>query len=79
MDWKLTIEGHTDSDGSKAANLKLSQARAESIRNYITNKFGIDTKRLTAKGYGSDKPIASNKTKDGKTKNRRIEALFSCE
>lgn len=74
-----TIEGHTDADGSKEANLKLSQARAESVRNYITSKFGIDGSRIAAKGYGSAKPVASNKSASGKAKNRRIEAVFSCE
>ena len=76
---KGTIEGHTDADGSKAANLKLSQARANSIRSYIINKFGIDGSRIAAKGYGSAKPIASNKTAAGKAKNRRTEAVFTCE
>ncbi len=76
---KGTIEGHTDADGSKEANLKLSQARAESVRSYIVNKFGIDGSRITAKGFGPAKPVASNKNSAGKAKNRRIEAVFSCE
>jgi OOP family OmpA-OmpF porin len=74
-----TIEGHTDADGSKAANLKLSQARAENVRSYIIDKFGIDGGRITAKGYGSSKPVASNKNSAGKAKNRRIEAAFICK
>jgi OOP family OmpA-OmpF porin len=76
---KGSIEGHTDADGSKSANQKLSQARAESVRSYIINKFGIDGSRIVAKGHGPDKPVASNKTASGKAKNRRIEAVFSCE
>ena len=76
---KGTIDGHTDAGGSKGANLKLSLARAESVRSYIINKFGIDGNRISAKGYGSTKPVASNKTTAGKAKNRRIEAVFSCE
>lgn len=76
---KGTIEGYTDADGSKAANIKLSQKRAESVRDYIINKFGIDGSRIAAKGFGPAKPIASNKTAAGKAKNRRIEAVFSCE
>ena len=76
---KGTIDGHTDSDGSKAANLRLSQARADRIRNYIIKKFEIGSKRIDTKGYGAVKPIASNKTEAGKAKNRRIEAIFSCE
>ena len=76
---KGSINGHTDSVGSKALNLKLSQKRAESVRSYIIKKFGIDGNRITAKGYGSTKPVASNKTAAGKAKNRRIEAVFICE
>ncbi|HIJ86812.1 MAG TPA: OmpA family protein [Desulfuromonadales bacterium] len=76
---KGTIEGHTDSDGSEKLNMKLSQARADSVRTYIITKFAIDGSRLAAKGYGSAKPIASNKNSAGKAKNRRIEGAFSCE
>lgn len=76
---KGTIEGYTDADGSKAANLKLSQKRAESVRSYIINKFGIEGSRISAIGHGPAKPVASNKTAAGKAKNRRIEAVFSCE
>ncbi len=76
---KGTIEGHTDSAGNKEANRALSQSRAESVRNYIIKKFGIDNSRIAAKGYGSSKPIASNKSAAGKAKNRRIEAVFTCE
>lgn len=55
---KGVIEGHTDSDGSKEANLKLSQARAESVRNYIVKKFEIPVSRISAKGFGSAKPVS---------------------
>jgi OmpA-OmpF porin, OOP family len=73
-DLKVTIEGHTDNVGKAAMNLKLSQARAESVKNYLVSKFGIDASRLTAKGYGQTRPIADNATKEGKQKNRRVEA-----
>ena len=76
---KGTLDGHTDSVGSKAANQKLSQKRAESVRSYIIDKFGIDGSRISAKGYGLTKPVASNKTAAGKAKNRRTVAVFSCE
>ncbi len=76
---KGTIEGHTDSDGSKQLNQKLSQARAENVRSYIIKKFGIEGSRVSAKGYGSAKPVASNKTAAGKAKNRRTEAVFTCQ
>ena len=73
------IEGHTDSVGNKSANMKLSKQRAESIRNYLIEKFGIAPERIKAVGYGPMKPIASNKTKAGKEKNRRIESSFTCK
>ena len=76
---KGTIEGHTDSVGSKQLNQKLSQARAENVRSYIIKKFGIEGSRISAKGYGLTKPVASNKTAAGKAKNRRTEAVFTCE
>jgi OOP family OmpA-OmpF porin len=73
-DTKVTIEGHTDSVGQEAANVKLSQRRSEAIVSYLVAKFGIDKSRLTAIGYGPKKPVASNKTADGRAKNRRVEA-----
>lgn len=74
-----TIEGHTDNVGDKASNQKLSQRRAASVRDYIIKTFGIAPERIDAKGYGLTKPVADNKTKDGRAKNRRIEANFTCE
>ena len=73
---KATIEGHTDNVGKVSANVRLSQARADSIRQYLIDNFGIDGSRLTAIGYGPKKPIASNATKAGKQKNRRVEAVI---
>ena len=74
-DWpevRVEIGGHTDSSGSAAHNRDLSQRRAESVRAYLVSK-GISDSRLVAKGYGEDSPIADNKTKEGKAKNRRVE------
>jgi len=74
-DWpdvKVEIGGHTDSSGAAAHNLELSQRRAEAVKNYLEAK-GIDGSRLKAKGYGETKPIADNKTAEGKAKNRRVE------
>lgn len=73
------VEGHTDSAGNTAANMKLSQRRADSVRNYLIQKFGIAPERISAKGFGPTKPVADNKTSAGKQKNRRIEANFNCE
>lgn len=74
-----TIEGHTDSVGDKAANMKLSQRRADSVRKYLVDKFGIAPERVKAVGYGPTKPVADNKTAAGKQKNRRIESNFRCD
>jgi outer membrane protein OmpA-like peptidoglycan-associated protein len=68
----VEIQGHTDNVGKKSANVKLSQARAESVRGWLVKK-GIPADRITAKGFGPDKPAASNTTADGRQKNRRIE------
>jgi OOP family OmpA-OmpF porin len=76
---KGEISGHTDNVGNKLYNEILSQSRADSVKNYIVEKHGISADRITTKGYGFSKPIASNKTKEGKAKNRRIEANFTCD
>ena len=72
------IEGHTDSIGTPAANMKLSQQRAENVVNYLVDNFGIDRSRLAAKGYGSTMRIAYNNTSEGRQKNRRINAVIDC-
>ncbi len=72
------IEGNTDEVGGDDYNMKLSQRRAESVVNYLVNEFGIDRSRLSAKGYGKSRPIASNTTDAGKQKNRRIDAVIDC-
>lgn len=57
-------------------NQELSQRRAESVINYLVQEFGINPARLSAKGYGMSRPIADNKTAEGRQQNRRIEAIF---
>lgn len=69
--WKLFIEGHTDSTGSDAHNLDLSKRRAASAKKYLVNKGAIDG-MITTEGYGETKPIADNKTAEGRQKNRRV-------
>lgn len=73
-DVKLSVEGHTDSDGSNESNLKLSEARAKSVVEAIV-KGGIDASRLSSAGFGEEKPIADNSTEEGKSKNRRVELI----
>ena len=69
---RLEISGHTDDTGSKDLNMELSQARADAVKDYLVEK-GIDESRLETKGYGPENPVADNKTKAGRAKNRRIE------
>ena len=68
----LTVQGHTDAVGDAAANKKLSQERAQSVVDYLVSK-GVDPAQLQAVGYGQEKPVADNSTKEGQFKNRRIE------
>jgi outer membrane protein OmpA-like peptidoglycan-associated protein len=68
----ILIEGHTDNKGSRAMNVDLSQRRAKAVLEYLVGK-GIDRKRLSAKGFGFDRPITSNATPLGRAKNRRVE------
>jgi OOP family OmpA-OmpF porin len=72
---RLEIQGHTDSDASEAHNLDLSQRRADAVKTYLVGK-GIDAARLDAKGYGESQPVADNATKEGKTKNRRVDFVL---
>lgn len=71
------IEGHTDNVGNAPYNKVLSQKRAESVRQYIIDKFGIKSSRLKAAGYGEERPVAGNDTPEGRQKNRRVEAVIN--
>lgn len=72
------IEGHTDNSGALEYNMQLSQQRAQSVVDYLADKFGIDRSRLSAKGYGPTRRIAYNTTPEGRQKNRRINAIIDC-
>lgn len=76
---KAEIAGHTDSTASDAYNLKLSQRRADAVRDMLVQRFNIAPARLTAVGYGESKPIASNKTPEGRAENRRVVAKMNAE
>jgi len=69
---RALIEGHTDSIGPEAYNQRLSERRANAVRDYMVSR-GIEGSRITTKGWGESKPIASNETKGGQAKNRRVE------
>lgn len=68
---RIEVAGHTDARGLDDFNLQLSQARAEAVRDYLT-EHGVDPERVVARGYGEDRPVASNKTEEGREQNRRI-------
>ncbi|HQR18968.1 MAG TPA: OmpA family protein, partial [Gemmatimonadales bacterium] len=69
--YRLEVAGYTDNTGSRAHNMKLSQARAESVMNYLISK-GVPASMLTAKGYGPDFPVDTNATAAGRANNRRV-------
>ena len=69
---RIRINGHTDNVGTEADNLKLSENRANSVRNYLIEQ-GIDGTRITTKGFGESKPIDVNTTESGRANNRRTE------
>ncbi len=69
---RVQVTGHTDNTGSLALNRRLSRGRADAVRTYLISK-GVAEDRLTARGFGPDQPVASNKTADGRAQNRRVE------
>jgi outer membrane protein OmpA-like peptidoglycan-associated protein len=69
---KFSVEGHTDSDGDDATNLKLSEARAKAVMDKLV-ELGISKERLTSKGIGESKPMVANDTPENKAQNRRVE------
>ena len=73
---KIEVAGHTDNKGAAAGNLKLSQARADAVKKFLVG-LRVKGEELTAKGYGPDKPVATNDTEEGRFHNRRIEFALS--
>ena len=74
---EVVIEGHTDSTGSDAMNQKLSQERAEAVREYLIANGTVPSDQIVAVGYGSTRPLASNATEEGRAINRRIDVLIT--
>src|SRR5262249_54099012 len=70
----VVVEGHTDSVGSESYNQKLSERRAKAVRDYLVRE-GIDASRVTTRGYGKSRPVASNDTAEGRADNRRAEII----
>ena len=73
---RLTVDGHTDATGTEATNLVISQRRAEAVRSVLL-EAGVRPERVTAVGSGELRPIASNETRDGRARNRRVEIVLN--
>jgi len=73
-DKDVDLEGHTDSEGSDAYNLDLSQRRTASVKNVLVETFGIDAARITTEGFGESQPVTTNETPEGREQNRRVVA-----
>ena len=74
-EWKLTINGHTDSVGTAASNLDLSKRRSATVRRALAEQYGIDGARLSTNGYGASQPKSTNATPEGRARNRRVELV----
>jgi outer membrane protein OmpA-like peptidoglycan-associated protein len=73
----VLLEGHTDSRGNATTNKKLSEERASAVREYLIANMNLSRDQITSIGYGSEKPIASNQTPEGRAQNRRIDVVIN--
>ena len=73
---RVSVEGHTDGTGHEAFNRRLSQRRAQVVRAYLLDQ-GVPAEAVTARGYGRERPIASNDTLAGRQQNRRVELILT--
>ena len=75
-DHRMVVEGHTDSQGNEESNIELSQKRAQSVRDYVVSR-GVPGDIISAKGLGQSRPVADNRTADGRANNRRVEIIVT--
>ena len=75
-DRDITVEGHTDNQGTAQSNLELGQHRAESVRDYLVSR-GVEPARIKAVGIGQARPVTDNTTAEGRANNRRVEIIVS--
>lgn len=76
---QIEVEGHTDSSGGKKINEELSEKRAKSVQSYLVSNNNVPAEKITATGYGYSKPIATNKTAEGRAQNRRVDIIITAE
>ncbi len=76
---KVSLEGHTDSIGTEQYNQKLSEKRADAVKKYLLKEGACTESKISAKGYGELNPVDTNKTKEGRANNRRVEVLILSE
>jgi OOP family OmpA-OmpF porin len=74
---RVEIKGHTDNTGTKKYNYQLSEKRANSVKRFIVDQFGVDSKIIKLQAFGATEPIASNSTRTGRQRNRRVEVSFT--
>jgi OmpA-OmpF porin, OOP family len=72
----ISIEGHTDANGSDSANLILSQDRADAVKQFLIANAGLNAEKISSIGYGEVRPVATNETNDGRARNRRIDLII---
>ena len=75
-DAQLMVEGHTDASGDAGANMDLSERRAYAVMQYLRQSLLIPASQVSAMGFGADRPVASNRTDEGRAKNRRIDIII---
>jgi len=72
----LVVEGHTDANGGDSTNLILSQDRADAVKQYIVSNFAVNPEKVSSIGYGESRPVATNETQEGRSRNRRIDLVI---
>jgi OOP family OmpA-OmpF porin len=70
---RIRLDGYTDSTGTDAYNIKLSERRAAAVKDYLVKEAGVESSKITAVGHGKADPVADNETAEGRAKNRRVE------
>lgn len=75
-DTSIVVEGHTDANGSDSTNLILSQDRADAVKKYLVDNFGVNPEKISSIGYGEARPVATNETAEGRARNRRIDLIL---